>query len=620
MVCHCMTRTFFSVAARPMMLLLASMAVNFAGTQAGTAAPVHAISMHGEPALPAGFSHFPYANADAPVGGSISHGVVGTFDSLNPFILKSMRNTARGMWDPQFGKFIFESLMTRSSDEPFALYGLLAEAVEMPEDRSWIEFTLNPLAKWSDGVPVTPEDVIFTYEILTEKGRPPFNSRMKRIEKIEKTGERKVKFTFNDQSDREFPLIIAGFTPVLPKHATNVATFDESTLEPMVGSGPYLIDKIEPGSRITFKRRKDYWGEKLPVNRGINNFDTVSIEYFKSAQAQFEAFKKGLFDVYMEGDPSAWQRAYDFPAVAEGKIRKETFVTRSPATMQGFVFNTRRPVFADRDVRQALAMVFDFEFVNRNLYFDVYKRTGSFWQGSSLSALGKPADERERALLAPFPDAVQPDVMNGTWAPPVSDGSGKDRKILRAAFNLLARAGYTRQGSRLVNARGEPLAFEILTRNQGEEKLAIAWKRSLELLGISVTLRTVDDSQYQQRLQGFEYDVIMGYYSASLSPGVEQTGRWGSSSRDLPGSFNYAGVADTAIDAMIEAILNAHAQADFDAAVRALDRVLISGHYLVPLYHLNEQWVASWDHLAHPETTPLYGNQLTTWWDRRAGQ
>ncbi|MCB1456365.1 MAG: ABC transporter substrate-binding protein, partial [Nitratireductor sp.] len=505
-----MTRTFFSVAARPMMLLLASMAVNFAGTQAGTAAPVHAISMHGEPALPAGFSHFPYANADAPVGGSISHGVVGTFDSLNPFILKSMRNTARGMWDPQFGKFIFESLMTRSSDEPFALYGLLAEAVEMPEDRSWIEFTLNPLAKWSDGVPVTPEDVIFTYEILTEKGRPPFNSRMKRIEKIEKTGERKVKFTFNDQSDREFPLIIAGFTPVLPKHATNVATFDESTLEPMVGSGPYLIDKIEPGSRITFKRRKDYWGEKLPVNRGINNFDTVSIEYFKSAQAQFEAFKKGLFDVYMEGDPSAWQRAYDFPAVAEGKIRKETFVTRSPATMQGFVFNTRRPVFADRDVRQALAMVFDFEFVNRNLYFDVYKRTGSFWQGSSLSALGKPADERERALLAPFPDAVQPDVMNGTWAPPVSDGSGKDRKILRAAFNLLARAGYTRQGSRLVNARGEPLAFEILTRNQGEEKLAIAWKRSLELLGISVTLRTVDDSQYQQRLQGFEYDVIMG--------------------------------------------------------------------------------------------------------------
>ncbi|MCB1460086.1 MAG: ABC transporter substrate-binding protein [Nitratireductor sp.] len=615
-----MTRTFFSVAARAMMLLLASIAVNFAGTQAGTAAPVHAISMHGEPALPAGFSHFPYANADAPVGGSISHGVVGTFDSLNPFILKSMRNTARGMWDPQFGKFIFESLMTRSSDEPFALYGLLAEAVEMPEDRSWIEFTLNPLAKWSDGVPVTPEDVIFTYEILTEKGRPPFNSRMKRIEKIEKTGERKVKFTFNDQSDREFPLIIAGFTPVLPKHATNVATFDESTLEPMVGSGPYLIDKIEPGSRITFKRRKDYWGEKLPVNRGINNFDTVSIEYFKSAQAQFEAFKKGLFDVYMEGDPSAWQRAYDFPAVAEGKIRKETFVTRSPATMQGFVFNTRRPVFADRDVRQALAMVFDFEFVNRNLYFDVYKRTGSFWQGSSLSALGRPADERERALLAPFPDAVQPDVMNGTWTPPVSDGSGKDRKILRAAFNLLARAGYTRQGSRLVNARGEPLAFEILTRNQGEEKLAIAWKRSLELLGISVTLRTVDDSQYQQRLQGFEYDVIMGYYSASLSPGVEQTGRWGSSSRDLPGSFNYAGVADPAIDAMIEAMLNAHAQADFDAAVRALDRVLISGHYLVPLYHLNEQWVASWDHLAHPETTPLYGNQLTTWWDRRAGQ
>ncbi|MEZ5872006.1 MAG: extracellular solute-binding protein [Nitratireductor sp.] len=571
--------------------------------------------MHGDPALPAGFDHLPYANPDAPVGGSISHGVVGTFDSLNPFILKSMRNTARGMWDPQFGKFIFESLMTRSADEPFTLYGLLAESVEMPEDRSWIEFTLNPLAKWSDGVPVTPEDVIFTYEILTEKGRPPFNSRMKRIEKIEKTGERKVRFTFNDQSDREFPLIIAGFTPVLPRHATNVATFDESTLEPMLGSGPYLIDKIEPGTRITFRRRKDYWGEKLPVNRGVNNFDTVSIEYFKSAQSQFEAFKKGLFDVYMEGDPSAWQRSYDFPAVAEGRVKKETFVSQSPATMQGFVFNTRKPVFADPNVRQALATVFDFEFVNRNLFFDVYKRTGSFWQGSSLSALGNPADDRERALLARFPNAVQPDVMEGKWAPPVSDGSGKDRKNLRTAFDLLAKAGYKRLGSQLVNAQGVQLAFEILTRNEGEEKLAIAWKRSLELLGIAVTLRTVDDSQYQQRLQGFEYDVIMGYYSASLSPGVEQIGRWGSTSRDVPGSFNYAGTADPAIDAMIDAMLNAHSQTDFDSAVRALDRVLISGHYILPLYHLNEQWVASWSHLAHPETTPLYGNQLTTWWD-----
>ena len=613
MICNMMTRSGISWAAGAAIALIAIFASLSANAQEG---PVHGISMHGTPALSADFDHFPYANPDAPKGGSISHGVVGTFDSLNPFILKSMRNTARGMWDPQFGKFIFESLMTRSADEPFTLYGLLAESVEMPEDRSWMEFTLNPLAKWSDGMPVTPEDVIFTYEILTEKGRPPFNSRMKRIAKIEKTGDRKVKFTFNEQSDREFPLIIAGFTPVLPKHATRVETFDESTLEPMVGSGPYLIDKVEPGSRITYKRRSDYWGENLPVNRGINNFDTVSIEYFKSAQAQFEAFKKGLFDVYLEGDPSAWQRSYDFPAVAEGKVRKETFISRSPATMQGFVFNTRRPVFANRDVRRALAMVFDFEFVNKNLYFGVYKRTASFWQGSDLSAFGRPADARERALLAPWPDAVQADVMDGTWTPPVTDGSGRDRKVLREAFNLLSGAGYRREGAQLVNANGEQLAFEILTRNQGEEKLAIAWKRTLELLGISVSLRTVDDSQYQQRLQAFEYDVIMGYYSASLSPGVEQTGRWGSSSRDVPGSFNYAGVADPAVDAMIDAMLNAKSQEDFDASVRALDRVLISGHFLVPLYHLNENWVASWSHLAHPEVTPLYGNQLVTWWDR----
>ncbi|MCU0789702.1 MAG: extracellular solute-binding protein, partial [Nitratireductor sp.] len=339
--------------------------------------------MLGEPALPAGFEHFPYVNPGAPKGGKITYGVNGTFDSLNPFVLSSMRTTARGMWDPEYGKLVFESLMTRSADEPFTLYGLLAQEVVMPQDRSWMEFTLNPDARWADGKPVTPQDVIFTYELLTEKGRPPFNARMAKIAKIEESAPGKVKFTFNDQSDREFPLIVAGFMPVLPKHATPVEGFESSTLTPMLGSGPYAIETVEPGSRIVYKRRGDYWGKDLPVNRGQYNFDTVEIDYFGSAQARFEAFKKGLFDVYPEGDPAQWERAYDFPAVAEGRVKKAVFETGTPANMFGFVFNTRKPVFADPKVRQALSMLFDFEWANKNLFFGAYKRTGSFWQGSA---------------------------------------------------------------------------------------------------------------------------------------------------------------------------------------------------------------------------------------------
>jgi peptide/nickel transport system substrate-binding protein len=585
--------------------------------QAAAQEKSHAIAMHGEPALAAGFTHFPYANPDAPKGGSIAYGVIGTFDSLNPFILKSMRTTARGGVDPQFGNLVFESLMLRSRDEPFTLYPLLAEAVTMPQDRSWIEFHLDARAKWSDGKPVTPEDVIFTYEVFTESGRPPFSTRTRKIERIEKTGERSVRFTFNADSDREFPLIVA-LTPVIPRHATKRETFAESSLEIPVGSGPYLLEKVEPGQRVTYRRNPDYWGRDIASMRGHFNFDTITIEYFGSAQAQFEAFKKGLFDIYPEGDPAQWQRAYDFPAVAEGRVKKLEFESGAPANMFGFIFNTRRPVFADARVREALAMAFDFEWANKNLYFGAYSRTGSFWQGSDLSALGKPAGEMEKALLAPFPAAVQASVMDGSWAPETTDGSGRDRKVLRKAFDLLTAAGFKRNGKLLASQSGETISFEIMTRSEGEEKLAIAYQRQLEALGVTVSIRSVDDAQYQRRLQDFDYDMILGTYSASLSPGIEQTGRWSAQSRDTPGSFNYAGAADPALDAMIDAVLNARGGEEFVAAVRSLDRVLISGHYVVPLYHLRGQWVAAWEQLAFPEKTALYGYQLPVWWDRRA--
>ncbi len=580
----------------------------------------HAISVYEEAVLPKSYTHFPFANPEAPRGGNITYGVVGTFDSLNPFVLKSKGTTARGMWDPEFGKLVFEPLMTRSADEPFTLYGLLAEAVRMPEDRSWIEFRLDAAAKWADGKPVTPEDVIFTYEVLTESARPPFSTRVKRIDRIEKTGERTVKFTFNTDSDREFPLIIAGFTPVLPAHATDKASFADSTLIPPLGSGPYSIAKISAGQQITYERRSDYWGENVPANRGALNTSKIVVEYFGTQQTLFEAFKKGIVDIYFERDPANWQRAYDFPAVTDGRVKKSVFRTGAPATMQGFVFNTRRLVFSDRLVRKALSTAFDFETLNKSLYFGAYKRTASYWQGSILSSVGVPVDDTEKDLLGAFAAQIDPEVLQGTYLPQSTDGSGRDRKAMKAAFDLLTEAGFKRRGGSMAKGDAEPLAFEILIRSgsQTEEKLALHYQRTLSTLGVNVSIRSVDDAQYQLRLTDFDYDMVIASYATSLSPGIEQLLRWGSASRDAAGSFNYSGAADPAIDALIDKMLAATSAQDFQAAVRALDRLLISGHYLVPLFHIDEQWVAHWDRLAFADKTPMYGVQFPYWWDTSA--
>jgi len=558
---------------------------------AAMAQSTHGIAMHGSPALPTGYQHLPFVDPNVKKGGEITYGVQGTFDSLNPFILKSMRTTARGVWDPQFGNLLFESLLFRSRDEPFTLYGLLAEKVETPPDRSWIEFTINPKAKWSDGVPVTADDVLFTYDILEKKGRPPYSSRMNKIAKIEKTGERTVRFHLNEKSDREFPLIL-GLTPVLAKHATNPQTFDQSTLEPPLGSGPYLISKVEPGQRISFKRNPDYWAKDLPVKLGMDNFDKVTIEYFRDGNTMFEAFKKGIVDVMPEGDPAQWRRAYDFPAVSDGRVRKDAYINGKPANMLAFVFNTRRDQFKDLKVRQALAMMFDFEWTNKNLFFDAYRRTSSFWHGSELSSLDIVADDTEKAMLADYRDAVPASVLDGTYRPTITDGSGRDRKVMRKAFQLLAKAGFKAKNGKLLDPNGKQLQFEILCKSQGEEKLAIAYRRSLQGLGIAVDIRTVDDAQYQRRTQSYDYDMIVRTYTASLSPGAEQIWRWGSKSKDIKGTFNYAGVAEPVIDHLIEILLKARSKQEFVTAVRALDRVLISGHYVVPLFHVQEQWVA----------------------------
>jgi peptide/nickel transport system substrate-binding protein len=605
---------------RLLLALCAAMALSPLVSRTASAEPRHAIAMQGEPALPPDYRHFSYVNPNAPKGGSITYCVIGSFDNLNPFIVKSLRTTARGVIDVIFGNLVFESLMTRNADEAFSLYGLLAETIDITPDRKTVEFNLNPNAKWSDGKPVTPEDVLFTYEVYTEKGRPPYSDRMAKVAKLEKTGEHSVRFTFNEHADREFPLIIA-LTPIVPKHAFDKETFDQTTLKPVTGSGPYRIAEVEPGERVIFERNPDYWGKDLPAKRGFDNYDRITIEYFLNANSQFEAFKKGICSayagpIYTGLDPTQVARDFDFPAFKAGDVVVESFERNLPPVVTGFLFNTRLPKFADVRVRRALAMLYDFEWANKNIFDGKFERTASYWQNSELSALGRPASEKEKALLAPFPGSVLPEVMNGTWRPAATDGSGRDRAVLRSAFELLKSAGFAMNGGALTGPDGQPFGFEILTASQGEERLASIYQRTLQKLGIAVSIRSVDDAQIQQRKQRFDFEVVIGStgFSGTLSPGIELIGRWGSEARDAEGSFNLAGVADPAVDAMIDAMLNARDKEDYVAAVRALDRLLISGAYMVPMQHNTEQSVAYWTYLAHPDKTPIFGFQLPTWW------
>lgn len=581
------------------------------------AAPVHAIAMHGEPALPADFKNFPYVNPNVKKGGKISYGVVGSFDSLNPFILKSMRTTARGMWDPEYGNLVYESLMQRSRDEAFTMYGLLAESVEWDDDRTFIQFNLNPNARWADGQPVTAEDVIFSFELLRDKGRVPFSNRLAKVAKMEKVGDRSVRFTFSEEADRELPLLL-GLSPVLPKHAIDVASFDQTSLKPPLGSGPYRVAEVKPGERIVYKRNPDYWAKDLPSKVGQDNYDEISVEYFLQENSLFEAFKKGEIDIYPEGSATKWARGYDFPAVRTGEVVKETFKPKTPSGMLGIVFNTRRPMFDNLKLRQGLALVFDFEWVNKNLFDGAYTRTQSYWQNSTLSFLGAPADDRELGLIGDARDRINPAILDGTYRLPVTDASGRDRNVLRVAVSLMREAGFQIKDGKMVDANGVPLAFEIMSQNAGQEKIALAYQRFLAPLGIQASVRTVDDSQYQQRSQSFDYDVIIKSFPSTLSPGIEQVGRWSSQSRDRQGSDNFAGVADKDVDRMINNILQARTTEDFTAAVRAHDRLLINNFYLVPLYHLDAQWVARHKHIGRPDVLPLYGYQLPTWWDQNA--
>ena len=592
---------------RTLMLGALLTASGFVGSRGWAAGAPHAIAMHGEPAWATGFSHPSYADPAAPKGGQLVQGVLGTFDSLNPFIVM-------GLPAANIRSYVIESLLARGYDEPFTLYGLLADSVETDAARSYVSFTLNPAACFADGKPVTPDDVIFSWQLLRDRGRPNFRTYYTKVVKAVATAERTVRFDLAGSDDRELPLII-GLMPVLAKHAIDPDKFEQTTFAPLLGSGPYRVSAVKPGESVSFTRDPNYWGRDLPINRGLWNFDTIRFDYYRDGNTHFEAFKKGLYDLRMETDPGRWQTAYDFPALAQKRVVKEEFPYGLPKGMDGLVFNTRRPIFADIRVREAILHLFDFEWINHTYFFDLYKRTASYFDGCDLSAHGVAADARERELLAPFPGTVRADIMAGTWAPPVTDGSGRDRIGLRKAFALFAEAGYALKGTQLVHtASGRPFAFEILTTTRDQERLALAFVRSLKRAGIDAQVRSVDATQFERRRIGFDFDMMQYRWEQSLSPGNEQLFYWGSAAATEEGSRNYMGVKSKAVDAMIAAMLSATGRPDFVAATRALDRVLLSGFYVVPLYFPPKQWIARWTRIKHPSQTSLFGYLPETWW------
>jgi peptide/nickel transport system substrate-binding protein len=569
----------------------------------------YAIAMHGAPALPADFTHMPYANPDAPKGGRLVQGFLGTFDSLNPLIV-------RGLAVQQIRGFVVESLMARGNDEAFTLYGLLAKGVETDDVRSYVTFHLDPRARFSDGQPVLAEDVLFSWALLRDKGRPNHRQYYSKVVKAEATDPHTVRFDLGGANDRELPLIL-GLMPVLPKHAIDVAAFEETSMAPPIGSGPYRVSAVKPGASVTLTRNPDYWGRDLPVNRGLWNFDEIRLDFYREANGQFEAFKRSLYDFRVETEPLRWHDGYDFPAVRSGEVIRDSIKTGLPQPSEFLVFNTRRPVFSDIRVRQALTLLFDFEWINRNYFFGLYGRSASFFAGSELSAYARAADDRERELLKPFAAHLRPDILDGSYRLPVTDGSGRDRATLRSALTLLSEAGYDLDGTVLrQRSTKAPLTFEILVTTRDQERIALAYMRDLKRAGIEASVRAVDAVQFDQRRLGFEFDMIQNRWDQSLSPGNEQSFYWGSEAADNQGTRNYMGAKDPAIDALIAAMLEAREHSAFVSAVRALDRVLMSGFYAIPLFNVREQWIARWNRIERPAATALTGYLPETWWQK----
>ncbi len=572
----------------------------------------HAIAMHGAPALPPGFAHLPYANPEAPKGGRIVFGAVGGFDSLNPWII-----AGRAPWEVRAQTF--ESLLGRSWDEPFTLYGLIAESVDAPPDRSWVEFTLRAEARFSDATQITVEDVVFSMETLAAHGRPSFREVWGKVSGWRQTGPLSVRFDFSEP-DREAPLILA-LAPIFKKAQFAERAFEEPSLEPIIGSGPYVVDAFEADRFVSLVRDEAYWGRHLALNAGRNNLDEIRVEYFRDASALLDAFRAGEITFRREDDPSRWAEGYGF--AEEAGVAMAEIPHARPTGMHGFVYNMRRAPFDDIRVRRALTHAFNFEWINATMFDGAYARIESYFHNSPLAHRGA-AEGREREILAPFEDALPEGALDAEYIPPSAEGDPRNRRNLRRAAQLLEEAGWTVRDGALRNAAGEPFGFEILLGSSGDERIAGVWADALGRLGIAVDIRLVDSAQYQARRTDYDYDVIVNRWGLSLSPGNEQRFYWGGEGVERPGTRNYMGVDNPAIEAAIDALLSTEDGAGFRAAARALDRALSHGVYVAPFWFSPVSRIAHDAALQYPDAIPLYGDWIgwapDVWWSEAEGE
>jgi len=565
----------------------------------------HGRALHGKPLYPSTFTHVDYVNPDAPKGGTLHLSSLGTFDTLNPFTLKGVAADGTGM--------VFETLMTRSMDEPFSQYGWVAESVTVAPDKTWVSYKLRPEAKFHDGSPITPEDVIFSYETLRDKGHPTYRSYYKDVVNAEKTGKNDVRFTFRDGKNTELPMIV-GELPILSKKSWKDKNFAATTLEKIMGSGPYEIESFTPGRSITFARIKDWWAADLPINKGRYNFDHITYDFYRDMTVATEAFFAGRYDYRFENVAKNWALNYDTPAVKKGQIRKQEIKNELPSGMQAFIMNTRRPLFKDRKVREALGYAFDFEWSNKNFAYGTYSRTSSYFENSELAAKGIPTPA-ELKILEPYRGKIPDEVFTTEFTLPKTNGSGDCRDNLRKAAELLREAGWTMKNGMLTNAEGTPFTFEILEYQPMFERWVQPMLRNLERLGIKATFTIVESSQYQNRLSGFDYDIITGIFGQSLSPGNEQRDMWGSNKVDVKGSRNLIGVRDPVADELIDKLVRAETREDLITYSRALDRVLLWQYYVIPHWFSGVYRIAYWDKFGQPKIAPKYGLAVVdSWW------
>ncbi len=587
-------------------------ALALAGAQGALAESTtsHGLSIFGDLKYGPDFRHFDYVNPDAPKGGTARLGHAGSFDNLNPLIVKG--TDLRGIGGSAM-LLPVESLMTSAEDEPDSMYGLIAETVELAEDRSWAVFSLRPQARWHDGSPITADDVVFSFETLVAEGEPGFRLSYRDVERVEALARDQVRFTFAPGATRDLPNLVAGM-PILSKAYYTANVFDETTLEPPLGSGPYRFGRVDQGRVLVYERVKDYWGRELPVNRGRYNFDTIRFDFYRDRTIEFEAFKAGEYDFREEFTSKTWATGYDAPSVREGLIRRETLPDESPSGTQAFFLNTRLAKFADRQVRQALGYAFDFEWTNENLFFGLYDRTASMFENSDLRARG-PITDAERALLEPFRAELPEAVFGEAYAPPATDGSGNIRQGLMRARELLDQAGWTVDDGRLVDPAGAQMTIEFMIDTPLFERIIAPYVANLKRLGIDARIRIVDSAQFMSRAQTYDYDVMISRFTMRRTPGVEQRNFWGSDAVDNPGGNNLAGVRHPAVDSLIERLGTAQSRAELKTIVGALDRVLTWNHYTVPQWYKASHFVAYWDKFGRPETKARFSlGFLDTWW------